>query len=133
MDANDPHTDDSQRQPAGSPWFSRRKRIVAREVQKQHTAEVEQEMLQAGQGLVSPGELITAQPVTPVNGEPLVDLNVFTGRPRKRGANRLYRFTQLAIIVGTLAAAIGIFCALQEDPVTARILAGVACLLGFIS
>jgi hypothetical protein len=133
MDADDPQTEDSQGKPVQSAWFPRRKRIVAHEVQRQHTAEVEQEMLIAGQGLVSPGELIDPPPIAPQTVEPLVDLTVFTGRHRKAGANRVYRLTQFAITVGTLAAAIGIFCALQEDAMSARILSGSACVLGFMS
>ena len=133
MDANDPQTDDSHGKPVQSAWFPRRKRIVAREVQRQHTAEVEREMLSASQGSVSPAELINPPPIAPRTIEPLVDLTVFTGRHRKAGANRVYRLTQFAITIGTLAAAVGIFCALQEDAATARILSGSACLLGFLS
>jgi hypothetical protein len=133
MDADDRQTDDSKKRPAEGAWFIRRKRIVAHEVKKQHTAEIEAEMRSAGENAIVPSELMDAPPVVPRTIEPLVDLSVFTGRQRKRAANLAYRFTQFAIAVGVFAAAVAIFCALQEDPMTARILSGAACLLGAIS
>jgi hypothetical protein len=139
----DPHA------PAISPQ-SRRKRVVAREVE---TPELDEEDLDPP----APGILIPAPrpipslesqtvlhiPSTPPGDEvaphrdldptPVIDPTLMGRRRRRQGHHRVYRWTQLSTITCVLAAAASVICTMVDEPFAGRIVAAAALLPGFLA
>src|SRR5207248_1757256 len=103
-------TNDHHASRAPSPWFGRRKRIVAREVDPQQPGETSRDSASPPKT----GEVFNPAPRPNSPGDSVLDPTLLGRRQRKLGHSFAYRLTQLTTLGSFLAAALSIACALLD-------------------
>src|SRR5205814_1339975 len=96
-DTNDRHTSG-----APSPWFGRRKRIIAREVDPQQPGETSRDSVCPPKT----GEVFNPAPRPSSPGDSVLDPTLLGRRQRKLGHSFAYRLTQLTTLSCFLTAAL---------------------------
>jgi hypothetical protein len=141
---------DAAPQPIAPPNGTRRKRVVAREVElagQENGAAVESvetdAIVPAPRRL--PGFESDAVLSIPANPEPMeahaerhdptpvVDPTLLGRRQRRSGHHRIYRWTQLLTMTSALASAASVICTMVDEPLAGRIIAAAALLVGLIA
>jgi hypothetical protein len=113
---------------------SRRKRVVAREVEAAEAEEAEATVAQESllpATIPSGGDVDfvlhvpeSHPPHPPPDPTPVVDPTILGYRQRRHGHHRVYRWTQLLTMFSALASAAGVICTMVDEPFVGRILAG---------